>query len=105
MEGNVVIGIELATLKELIAATVREEVTKIVSSIKDNQTETNPFVDRLFTKDVAALLGVTRQTVLAYRKKGILPEPQQSASGKPYWTRNEVTAGIKSHDLAFKYNL
>jgi len=57
--------------------------------------------ERLYTDQVAEILGVTRRTIVNYRKSGDLPEPQRDLSDRPYWTADElervlIRRGIKT---------
>lgn len=44
----------------------------------------------LTTSDVAALAGVTPQTIVAYRRRGEVPEPQAVVGRSPLWARPVV---------------
>lgn len=108
-EQQQVIGIEVAALKEMMREAMREvmreELSKLEQRLVAAQSAKVPIDDRLFTKDVAKLLGITRQTVTEYRKKEILPPPQLTPGGRPYWNKEQVIEAIKTSGFAYKYEL
>jgi hypothetical protein len=107
MEGNTrILGIELGLLEEVLRTIVRQEMTEMRNEI--NQTliskrESLLQEERLHTDDVANILGVTRHTVLNYRKKGDLPEPQYDISNRPYWTPDQLERLMRLRGIKGKF--
>ena len=97
------IGIELRTLKQLMNEVVAEQLNRFAQNIKEGLAPKTAHGDRLYTNDVAKFLGVSRQTVHAYRKKDLLPAPQFSVSGRAYWTREEIEAARKTSSMSCKF--
>jgi hypothetical protein len=88
-----VIGVEVDFLEEMLRKIVREEMADTREEIKQtiiSKRETLLEEERLYTNDVAEILGVTRQTVNNYQKTGELPEPKRDLSDRPYWTPDQL---------------
>ncbi|MFC5143670.1 helix-turn-helix transcriptional regulator [Streptomyces aureoversilis] len=47
-------------------------------------------------KEIAAHIGVQTDTVRTYRKHGLLPKPDLTEGGKPYWFADTVRAWVAS---------
>ena len=88
-----IIGIELNSFEEVLRNIVRREMKPIREEIKETLKSRQELIlqdKRLYTNQVAEMLGVTRHTVLNYRKNGELPEPKKDLSGHPYWAPDEI---------------
>jgi hypothetical protein len=97
MDYTRIIGIELTLLEEMLRTIVRqemietrEEINKTLISKRDALLQE----ERLFTNQVAEILGVTRHTVNNYQKSGELPEPKRDISNRPYWTPDQLQRAI-----------
>jgi hypothetical protein len=103
-----IIGIELDQLIDIVRGVVRDEITlkagDIISTLRDSSTDL--IEGKQYTTNmVAAILGVTRNTILNYRKSGILSEPSINLSGNPVWTAKQIkSAGYKKGiETKFKF--
>ncbi|ARZ70032.1 MarR family transcriptional regulator [Streptomyces albireticuli] len=45
-------------------------------------------------KEIAAHIGVQTDTVRTYRKHGMLPAPDLTEGGKPYWFADTIRAWV-----------
>lgn len=53
--------------------------------------------DRLLTtEDIAALLGVERDTVSSYKSRGQMPAPDQQYGRTPLWKHSTIQSWIKT---------
>ncbi len=103
--GNI-IGIELELLEEVLRKVVREEMKAMRDEIKEtliSKRESLLQEERLSTNQVAEILGVTRHTVLSYRKNGELPEPKRDLSGRVYWTPAELENVLLRRGIKTKF--
>ena len=104
-----IIGIELSLLEEVLRSIVREEMVEIREEIKQmliSKRESLLQEERLYTDQVAELLGVTRHTIGNYRKTGDLPEPKRDLSDRPYWTPDQLDrASLVHHGIRKKESL
>ena len=105
MEEVKVIGIHLATLESLIRGIIKEELSHFEGKVQNLYLQQDPPKQQLAVKDVATLLGITRQTLLTYRKKGYLPEPLYNQAGRPYWTREQIISINLANGLGQKFSL
>jgi predicted XRE-type DNA-binding protein len=95
---NGVIGIEMNLLEEMLRTIVRQEMAETREEIKQtiiSKRETLLEEERLYTEQVAELLGVTRPTIRNYIKKGELPEPKRDLSDRPYWTPDQLDRALR----------
>lgn len=61
------------------------------------ETSDEPEVPELWSyREIAAYLGVQRDTVRSYRKHGMLPPPDETARGRPYWRPETVRVWVRS---------
>ena len=102
---NQIVVASIETLQELIANTVRAELALMEQRIKEVLPEKKPLSDRLYTKDVADYLNISRQTVHSYRKEGILPPPHFTDTNRAYWTREQIKETLKVSEHGWKYDL
>jgi MerR-like DNA binding protein len=51
--------------------------------------------DPVGSDDIAARLGVKRQTVAMWKQRGLLPEPRWTVSGRPCWNWPDVAKWAK----------
>jgi hypothetical protein len=102
---NQVIVVSIETLQELIADTVTAALAPLEERIIKALPEKEPLSDRLYIKDVCKLLKRTRPTIDNYRKLGILPPAQYTATGQAYWTKEQIIETLKASDQGWKYNL
>lgn len=105
-DSNRVIGIELPALEELLRSIVRHEMVEVREEIKQTLISKRASLlqeERLYTEDVAKVLDVTRHTVLNYRKKGELPEPQLDISNRPYWTPDQLERLFRLRGIKTKF--
>ena len=99
---NGVIGIELNLLEEMIRTIVRQEMAETREEIKQtiiSKRETLLEEERLYTDQVAELLGVTRPTIRNYINKGDLPEPNRDLSDRPYWTPDQLDRAMRHRGI------
>ncbi|GHF36142.1 hypothetical protein GCM10010218_17050 [Streptomyces mashuensis] len=47
-------------------------------------------------KEIAAHLGVQPDTVRSYRKHGMLPQPDLTENGRPYWFADTIRLWVAS---------
>lgn len=90
--GNI-IGIELNLLEEVLRTIIRQEMQEMRDEIKLTLISKRELLlqeERLYTDQVAEILGVSRKTISNYRKSGELPEPKRELSDRPYWTVDEL---------------
>ena len=105
MDNTRIIGIELSLLEEVLRTIVRQEMTETRDEIKQTLISKRDSLlqeERLYTDQVAEILGVTRHTVNNYKKSGELPAPKRDISNRPYWTPDQLQRamtrkGIKSN--------
>ena len=93
MDGASIIGIELSLLEEMLRSVVRQEMADTRDEINKtliSKREALLQEERLYTNQVAEILGVTRLTVNNYTKNGELPQPKRDTSKRPYWTINQL---------------
>jgi len=102
---NQVVVVSIESLKKLISNSIREELALMEQRIKEALPEKKPTADRLYTKDVAELLDISRQTVNSYQKNGILPQPEFTATNRPYWTKEQIRESLKASEHGWKYDL
>jgi hypothetical protein len=88
-----ILAMELGLLEEVLRTIVRQEMAEMRDEIKQtliSKRESLLQEERLYTDDVAKILRKTRHTVLNYRNRGDLPEPQYDISKRPYWTPDQL---------------
>jgi hypothetical protein len=94
-----ILGIELGVLEEVLRSIVRQEMLEVREEIKQtliSKRESLLQEERLYTEDVAKILGVkSRHTVINYRNRGDLPKPQYDISNRPYWTPDQLKGVMK----------
>ena len=105
MNNNEIIVVSIDTLKELISNGIKEELALFEQRIREALPEKKPTADRLYIKDVAEWLNISRPTVDSYREQGILPPSQFTAKNRPYWTREQIRESLKATGYAWKYDL
>ena len=101
-----IIGIELSLLEEVLRSIVRQEMSAMRDEIKQTLISKQELLlqeERLYTDQVAELLGVTRHTVGNYRKTGDLPEPKRDLSDRPYWTPDQLDRALKRRGIKGSY--
>ncbi|MCC2275629.1 MULTISPECIES: helix-turn-helix transcriptional regulator [Streptomyces] len=47
-------------------------------------------------KEIAAHIGVQTDTVRSYRKHGVMPAPDLTEGGKPYWFADTIRSWVAS---------
>jgi hypothetical protein len=97
MNNTRIIGIELGLLEEMLRTIVRQEMTETREEIKQTIISKRDALlqeERLFTDQVAEILGVTRHTVKNYKNSGELPEPKRDISNRPYWTPDQLQGAL-----------
>ncbi len=103
-----ILAMELGLLEDLLRTIVRQEMTEMRDEIKQtliSKQESLLQEERLYTNDVAKILGVTRHTVLNYRTKGTLPEPQHDVSNRPYWAPDQLERLMRLRGIKGKFPL
>jgi hypothetical protein len=93
MDNTRIIGIQLNLLEEMLRAIVRQEMAETRDEIKQTLISKRDALlqeERLYTDQVAEILGVTRHTINNYRVSGELPEPKRDLSNRPYWTPDQL---------------
>jgi hypothetical protein len=107
-DGTKVIGIEIAALRSLVREVVHTEVSRmtnhIISVIKPSDHQLKEGVE-YNTNQVAAILGVTRNTIRNYRIEGILPEPGFNLSGRPVWSAEQIVSASRQKGIKTKFDL
>ena len=101
-----IIGIEFGLLEELLRTIVRQEMAELKNEIIKtliSKRESLLQEERLYTDQVAEILGVTRHTVYNYKKSGELPEPKNDLSGRPYWIPDQLERVMKLKGIKTKY--
>lgn len=103
-----VIGIDLNLLDEMLRTIVKEEMAaakeEIILTLKSKR-DALLQEERLFTDQVAEVLGVTRHTVHNYRKSGELPEPKRDLSNRPYWTPDQLQRALTRKGIKTSFPL
>lgn len=59
-------------------------------------------VEPVGSQEIAARLGVRRETVAMWRYRGLLPEPKWTVSGNPAWTWRTIEAWARASSRAPK---
>jgi DNA-binding XRE family transcriptional regulator len=93
MDSSRIIGIELGLLEEVLRSIVRQEMVETREEIKETLISKRDALlqeERLYTDQVAEILGVTRHTVKNYERSGELPKPKRDISNRPYWTPDQL---------------
>ncbi len=101
-----IIGIELSLLEEMLRAIVRQEMVEIREEINQTLISKRDALlqeERLYTDQVAEILGVTRHTINNYRNNGELPEPQRDLSNRPYWTSDQLQYAMTRKGIKTNY--
>ena len=103
-----IIGIELDQLAELVRTVVRREIAvkseEIIAALRVSDNDLI-YGQQYTTNMVADILGVTRNTVLNYKKSGILDEPAINLSGRPYWTAEQIMAAGYKKGIETKFKV
>lgn len=88
-EGKGILGIEVEYLEQIIRSIVRKEMKELKEEVKQLL---SPLLkqEKLYTQEVAELLKVDRKTIRNYIKSGKIPEPQRTATDRPYWTADQI---------------
>lgn len=97
MDNSRIIGIELSLLEEVLRAIVRQEMAETREEINQTLISKRDALlqeERLFTDQVAEILGVTRHTINNYQRNGELPEPKRDISNRPYWTPDQLQRAL-----------
>jgi predicted DNA-binding transcriptional regulator AlpA len=105
MDNNRIVVITEDALQQLINESFRTQFSLLEQFIKDLMPEKKPVSERMYTKDVADYLGVSRQTVHAYRKDGTLSKPHYTERNRAYWLKEEIKAHLKSNGSGYKFDL
>lgn len=101
---NQIVVTSIETLQELISEAIKTGLAPFEERIKEALPEKKPTSERLYTKDVADYLDISRQTVNAYAKDGTLPKPRYNGR-RAYWLKEELKQHIKSTERGYKYEL
>jgi hypothetical protein len=108
MNNTRIIGIELGLLEEVLRTIVRQEITETRDEIKQTLISKRDALlqeERLYTEQVANILGVTRHTVLNYQKNGELPAPRRDISNRPYWTPDQLQRALTRKGIKTNFSV
>ena len=97
MDTSRIIGIELGLLEEMLRTIVRQEMAETREEINQTLISKRDALlqeERLYTDQVAELLGVTRHTINNYQRSGELPQPKRDISNRPYWTPDQLQRAL-----------
>jgi len=106
MNNTRIIGIELGLLEEMLRTIVRQEMSETRAEINKTLISKRDSLlqeERLFTNQVAEILGVTRHTVLNYQKSGELPLPKRDISNRPYWTPDQLQRAMTRKGIKMNF--
>ena len=106
MDSSRIIGIELGLLEEVLRSIVRQEMVETREEIKETLISKRDALlqeERLYTDQVAEILGVTRHTVKNYERSGELPKPKRDISNRPYWTPDQLQRAMTRKGIKINF--
>lgn len=106
MDNSRIIGIELGLLEEVLRSIVRQEMVETREEIKETLISKRDALlreERLYTDQVAEILGVTRHTVKNYERSGELPKPKRDISNRPYWTPDQLQRAMTRKGIKINF--
>lgn len=100
MQSIIPVGVAYAQLLEDVRAVIRHELQSAPATSTANGTPASPGDELLSIREAAALLGVTVQTIHAWKQKGMLK--YHKLGSRSYLKRADVLDALQGHQRTQK---